>query len=494
MPGMIVRVTVRLARLRRTLKTPDSGFRGVLAAVVMVTVVLTLVSGWYGYHRDELYFAMLSPGWGYVDQPPLVPWLASLLGSSPWLLRIPATACAAVSVLLIALITRELGGSSSCLVWAAWAYAGTIAVLDFGHVLLTSSFDLVFWPWTCWLVIRAELRDRPRLWLAAGAVAGAATYNKLLIAVLLAGIALGFVIAGPRRRLLSPLVAAGALLAGVIALPNLIYQVAHGFPQLEMGAALSRNNAGEVRVFAWVFLLVALGPVLVPVWLAGLRGLWTRPQWRPVRFLVPAFGLLVLFTVVGGTQPHYPTFLLGVVFAAGMAARDEQAFDRRWRVAVSLNAAVSALISLPVIPLSVLRSTPIPAINQLIADQVGWPTYAAQIRSAYDALPAAQRATAVVVTSNYGEAGAVRRFTDLPVYSGQNALHDLGPPPEGTVTVVFVGGQLDAAAPLFRQCRIVARLDNGVGVTNEEQGQPIAACMSPRQPWVRLWPQLRHLD
>ena len=383
---MIGTVSARSSRLPAT--PPMRGFavRGVLAAAVTVTVVLTLLSGRYGYHRDELYFAMLPPAWGSVDQPPLVPLVAHVLGSSVWLLRVPATACAAVSVLLIALITRELGGPARSKVWAAWAYAGTVAILDFGHVLLTSTLDLVFWPLICWLVIRAELRGRPRLWLAAGAAAGAATYNKLLVVVLFAGIALGFAVAGPRRRPLSQPVLAGALVAVVIALPNLIYQVVHGFPQLAMGAALSANNAGEVRVLTWVFLIIALGPVLVPVWLAGLRELWVRPQWRPVRFLAPAFGVLVLFTLVGGTQPHYPTFLLGVVFAAGMAARDERAFGRRWRSAVSLNAAVSALISLPAIPLSMLGSTPIPEMNQLVADQVGWPTYAAQIRAGYDAL------------------------------------------------------------------------------------------------------------
>ncbi len=133
-------------------------------------------------------------------------------------------------------------------------------------------------------------------------------------------------------------------------------------------------------------------------------------------------------------------------------------------------------------------------MNQLIADQVGWPTYAEQIRTAYDALPTARRAHTVVVTSNYGEAGAVRRFTDLPVYSGHNALYDLGPPPDGTGTVVFVGGQVDSAAELFTECHTVADLDNGLGVDNEEQGQPIAVCTGARQAWPLLWPRLPHLD
>ena len=43
-------------------------------------------------------------------------------------------------------------------------------------------------------------------------------------------------------------------------------------------------------------------------------------------------------------------------------------------------------------------------------------------------------------------------------------------------------------------CTTVGRLDNGVGVPNEEQGQPIAVCRDVRQPWDVVWPPFRHLD
>ena len=67
--------------------------------------------------------------------------------------------------------------------------ATTSAILIFGHVLLTSAPDLVAWGLVSLCVLRAELREEPRWWLVAGALAGLATYNKLLVAVLLAGIA-----------------------------------------------------------------------------------------------------------------------------------------------------------------------------------------------------------------------------------------------------------------------------------------------------------------
>ncbi len=465
--------------------------RGVWLVAGVVAVVLTLASPWYGWHRDELYFASLPPAWGYVDQPPLVPLVAHALSASVALVRVPATLCAAASVVVVALIVRELGGDRRAQVFGAVAYAGTTACLDFGHVLLTSTPDLVAWPLVCWLVVRAELRDQPRLWLWAGLVAGLASYVKLLVVVLLVGIVVGLLVAGPRARLRSPYLWGGGLIALVVATPNVVYQLTHGLPQLRMGAALAENNAAEVRSFMWVFLVIVLGPPLVWIWGHGLVALWRRPEWRPVRFLVPTFAVVVLFTFVGGTQPHYPTYLLMVLLAAGVAAGVRVAWP--WLV---LNAAIAVVVSLPLLPVSVLGDTPVPGMNVLAADSVGWPAYVAQVERVAATVPAEERATTVVLTSNYGEAGALLVLGAglPPVHSAHNAFGDLGPPPADTSTVVFVGGQLSDARDEFASCEVVDRLDNGVGVDNEEQGQPVAVCRDPRRPWSDIWADLRHLD
>jgi hypothetical protein len=211
--------------------------------------------------------------------------------------------------------------------------------------------------------------------------------------------------------------------------------------------------------------------------------------------------VLLVFTFVSGTQDYYPLFLMPVPFAAGIVAM-ERHLGRVWSALFAVNGLVSVLIGLPVVPIGSVGSTPIPGINQTVADSVGWPAYAAQVGRVYDetAQQLAGRhgpdpGTVVVYASNYGEAGAVHRYLpDVPVYSAQNGLYDQARPPASVSTVVAVGGQLGDLRRLFATCTVRARLDNGLGVDNEEQGEPVAVCTGPRLPWSTMWPRLHHLD
>jgi 4-amino-4-deoxy-L-arabinose transferase-like glycosyltransferase len=469
------------------------------AAMVALAVVLTATSGRNGYARDELYFRMLRPAWGYLDQPPLAPWLvrtlATTVADTPWAVRIPATLAATASVLVVMLITRELGGGRGAQTLCAWAYAFASTPLLFGRVMLTATLDLVVWPAVVLLVMRALLRDQPAWWYAVGAVVGLSTYNKLLVALLLLALGAGLLLAGPRRVLWSPQLLGGVVLAVLVGAPNLLYQATHGWPQLAMGRALSAANGAEVRVLMWPFLALLLGPPLVPVWCAGWVALARRPAWRPVRFLAVSFPVLLVLCAVAGGQVYYPVGLLVVLFAAGCVPVADllSRSPGWWRPAV-----VAAVIALPLLPVTVLGATPVPGLNQLAGDQVGWPTYVRGVAAVYDALPPSDRSRAVVVASNYGEAGALARYGPplrLPaVYSGHNALYDAARPPETATVAVVVGGQLPSVRGVFASCTVMARMDNRLGVGNEEQGEPIAVCRHPVAAWATIWPRFQHRD
>jgi hypothetical protein len=214
-----------------------------------------------------------------------------------------------------------------------------------------------------------------------------------------------------------------------------------------------------------------------------------------------ALPVVVLATVAGGAQFYYPLGILAVLLALGCRFVAEWASSRARRVVVAgglaLNAVVSAGIALPVVPLTVLGSTPIPDINEVVAESVGWPEYVAQVG---DVVSAARRSgeEPVVVTSNYGEAGALARYGPRhgieSVYSGHNHLWSVARPPGDATSAVFVGGVRPGVREAFDACRVEAELDNGLGVDNEEQGAPVTLCTGLRMPWAGLWPRLAHLD
>ena len=499
------------------------------AAVLTLGVLLTAVSTRYGYHRDELYFRMLDPAWGYVDQPPLTPWLArtfaDLFGDTLLAMRVPATLAHLAATVVIVLVARELGGRTGAQALAAWGYGTAAIPLAFGHTFLTASLDLVVWPAVLLCVIRAVRRD-PRWWLAAGLVSGVAMYNKLLVAALVGAIVLGLLVAWPSRALggaggagapaasggakrpddaarwplATPWPWAGAGVALLVGLPNLLYQATNGWPQLAMGAALGENNAADVRAEMWLFQLLTLGPPLAVVWLVGLVWLWRRQP--TLRFLVVAYPVLLAFTYAAGSQTYYATGLLAVLFAAGCVPVAAWARTTSRRVAVMavvlLNAVACLVISLPLVPVEDLAETPVADINASAQDAVGWPRYVRQIADVHAALPAPDQDRAVVLTQNYGEAGAVDRFGPAlglpPAYSGHNELWEYGPPPDAATVALVVTEAPGAWISRFAECTVEGRLDNGVDVDNEEQGVSILVCREPAGGWAALWPELRHLD
>lgn len=478
------------------------------AALAAAAVALGATASRYGYHRDELYFRMLEPAWGYVDQPPLTPLLArtaiALFGDTVWALRLPAIACLLGAVLLAVLITRELGGGRGAQTLCAWGLAFSALPLTFGHTLLTASVDLVVWTAVLLFAARALLRDEPRWWLAAGAVVGLGLANKHLIVLLLIGLAVGLLAVGPRRVFRSPWLWAGVGVAVVVALPNLIYQATHDWPQFTMAQALSRRGGYEARTFLLPLQVILLGVFLVPIWVAGFLSLLQRPEWRRVRAFAVAYPVVLVITLITAGQFYYPLGLVALLFAAGCVPAIEWMGQRPATrrallvAAVAVNAALSAVVALPLVPLRSLGDTPIPYLNQVTRDTVGWPEYVHTVAEVYTALPPEDQARTVLFTSNYGEAGALHRYGPaygLPaVYSGHNELWFAGPPPESATVVVALTRGIGWFERHFAECEPRAALDNGVGVPNEEQETTVLVCRDPVGGWSAVWPRLQHYD
>lgn len=478
----------------------------VLPVAAGVFGVLVAVSPWYGYYRDELYFRLLAahPAWGYADTAPVTPLLAKagirLFGDTVTALRVPAALCTATTVVLAALIAAEFGGGRRAQLVTALATATAMYPLLVGHTLLTNSVDLVAWCGLWLLAARALLRDDGRWWPAAGVLVGLALYGKDLVLLPAVGILVGLAITGPRRVLLDRRLLVGAVLALLIGFPNLLYQAAHDWPQLGMGSAMAAESGGRNRMLAIPGQFALLGLPLVPVWAAGLLGPFREPRWRGARALVVAHAVVV--AVVMGTDGRIdyaaaslvPLLAMGCVRLEGWSRGRR---GRRWMVAaIGANAALSALVVLPVLPVDLLGHTPVPLVNPEARGGVGWPRLVAQVAAVDESLPPDQRADAIVLTNDYGEAGAVDRYGPEyrlpPAYSGHNELARWLPP-ESAHTVVAVGVPPERLTDAFDRCVVAGRADLGPAIDNEEQGVPIMVCTGRHLAWPVIWPRLVNL-
>ena len=483
----------------------------ILAVAGIVLAALLAVSGRYGYHRDELYFIQAGGhlALGYPDQPLLTPVLAwtmnALAPRSLLALRIPAALAGVASIVSAGLIAREAGGGRRAQAIAASCCAAALVVLATSHFLTTETLDLAFSSVVCWLLVRLLRTEDKRLWVVAGAVMGIGLLNKLLVGVLAAAVIGSLLVVGPRVLLRSRWAAAGAALALLGALPYVAWQLAHGVPQAAVAHSQAQGGEEGGRGGFIPFQLALVGPLLVPVWLAGLVGLLRAEGWRRYRcFAVAYLALVVIMLATSGKAYYiagfYPLLLgFGSLWADAWLKRGGPA--RRWLLtgAIALTAAASAFIGLSVLPVRDLGGSIVEKLDSTEGEMVGWPRFVATVASVFHELPPATRARTVIFTRNYGEAGAIDLFgpaRGLPqAYSGHNGFSERSPPPNFDTAAILVGEELEASvAADFRGCAVRAHIDDGLGLNNQEQGVPVWFCAATSRPWSAMWTSLRHYN
>ncbi len=303
----------------RPARTPRLG----IALIAIGASCLELaVSGRYGYVRDELYF--LSAGrhlaFGYVDQPALTPLIArisaALTGNSLVGLRlVPALGLAAI-VVVTAAISRTLGAGRTGQLLAALAAATCGEYIAAMHELTTTMPDFVLWAVLLLLVTRLLASQDPRWWLAVGGCAGIAANAKPNIAFLVASLAVGFLVTDARRLLRSRYLLIGAVLAAVLAVPDVAWQAANGWPNLAVFRAL-QTQAWHNRSTYWPAQVLFTGLALTPLWLAGLIWSLRSPAGRRFRPIAIGCAITIAAQFVLGGKAYYSGGAYTFLLAAG---------------------------------------------------------------------------------------------------------------------------------------------------------------------------------
>lgn len=488
---------------------PGIVWRVVVPIAVAKVVFQLATSALYGAHRDEFYY--LAGGhhlaWGYVDHPPLVPWIyrlsETLFGHSIPALHVFPALIGGVFVVLGALLARELGGGRRAQVLAATVAALGPLYGTTSHFLSTVTLDIVFWALASLFVVRIVRTGDTRWWLAVGAVCGAGLLNKHTMAFWMLGAVVGLLATSQRRVLASRWLAVGAAIAFAMFLPNLVWQATHHWATLEFLRNLRRNNGGSDVA---QFLPLQLGIVSLAgtvVWFVALRRAWSdgrRVTWRWL-----AMGYVVLFVVLfvaEGKAYYLGSWYLPLV-AAGAVVIEQRWSERAWKVmtgAVVVTSLVTLPLFTPLLPIRTVTALGIDDANKDMGGMLGWHDVVDQVAAQFHALARGEQAHATILTDDYSEAGAVDFWHDsahVPeAISGHNSYWLWGYARAGDGPVLAVGVDRALLSRYWGSVVQVGALrsTDAHPIDPQERDVPMYVCRDQRAPWSVIWPHLRHYE
>ncbi len=485
-------------------------------------------AGRYGYFGDEMYHMACGEhlAWGYVDQPPLIAvfaWLTRhLFGTSVFAVHLFPAIAGVVLVWLTGLIARELGGGRFAQFVAALCSAGAGVYLVLFHIFTMNAFEPLFWMGCAYVVIRIVKIGNQKLWLWFGVLAGLGLENKYSMAVFGFAIVVGLVLTKERKALASKWIWIAGLIAFLIFLPNLLWNIQHHWPFLELmrnirasGRDLGFTPLGYLR--AQVFLMT---PVTAPIWLLGILYFFFWTTGKPFRVLGGAFiTVLAVFIILHG-KDYYASPVYPMMFAGGAIAL-EQITARRslgWlQPAAVVIVLAGTLAFLPLVspvlsPEAFLRyqaKLPFklqPDEKSMLAESMphyyswsfGWEDMVRGVAKAYNSLPAEERTDTAIFGDNFAEAGAIDLIGPkygLPKAIGGHQSYWLwGPRHFSGQTMIVVGDTPEGARHWFDEVTVVQELHNPYAPPWENR--PVLLCRHPKRftSLAEAWPLLKNWD
>ena len=492
-----------------------------IAALVLLTlglhVLANLISP-YGFHRDEfLYFAMgRHLDLFRMDFPPAIAILSQAvrgtLGDGLFAIRLVPAACATLLVVLAVLFARELGGGRHAQLLAGLTVLGSPLFMRSGNLFQPVVLDQVAWTLALLALARLCATNDARWWLAIGTACGLGLLAKFSVAFIGFGILLATVATPLRRQLGTRWPWLAGALALVIGAPSLIGQIRLHFPIVLQMRGLSESQLGHVSPLGFVATQLLFGPGTLLAFVAAVGFVVTGPL-RPFRAV--GWACLVVFIVLLALRgkayyfgPEYPALYAAGAVTLEHVARPALGTALRGGAVILVVAfgLFSLPLGLPILPpeamahyagnIGAARRTNQGEIRRLpqdYADMLGWEEQVRAVARVYLALPPAERAEAVIVGDNYGEAGALEfygpRYGLPSPVSAAGTFWQFGPGEKPGSVVIVLGEEAENLRDYCDSVVLAARVTNPWGV-DEEQDVPIVVGRRPRTTLQALWPSL----
>jgi len=511
-------------------------------------VVHMLFAGNYGYFRDELYYIASGTqhlSLGYVDFPPLIAYIAALLGvlSNDSLVSIHIVPALAESTLVVVtgLIARELGGGRRAQLLAAVSTLLTLVFLADGSLFTPDSLDQLWWSLLAYVVIRSVRHKEPKLWLYAGLVVGVGIFTKADMLFFATALLVSFLLVPSCRVYLkTKWIVAGALTAVAFGLPISYWNLSNGWPMVQFYLDFRGDVGGGGPLSFLSNQVLEITILNLPIFLIGLYFYLRSDEGRGLRPLGLAYIILYIGMTLANAKPYYLLPVYPMLFAGGALLVEKSSVSKkgllRWfgsrpyMAALAVLAILFAPLVMPILPPSTLISTygastlssanggaasgetgPLP---QPLGDRFGWNTMVATLAQVYNSLPSSEKSQACIFTTDYGQASAINflgKNLGLPrAISGHNSYYIWGPGECTGQVLITVGPSLsyfNGSFADFQKNYVNTTLRSGFGnVTyltiitcqyceNNENNVPVYLCTNPTFTSVAsVWPGVRHYD
>ncbi len=498
--------------------------RVMLFGFILAKLVLSLLPISYGIFRDEFYYLAMSKrlGFGYVDVPTLPPLILAgtrfLFGDSLFALHLVPAFSGVLFLILTYLLVKKLNGNRFALFLSL-----TIVLLVKNFVAIDSiytydTFNKLGWLLFSFLMIRLIQTEDPKYWIYIGITSGVALLFKITILYLSLGWIIGLLATKQRKLLFRREVLWAGVLVLIICSPYLLWQIQHGFVSLEY----YRNYAaGKVASFSLPGYLSTqtddyLIPLTAPIWLAGLYYLLFHPQGKILRSAGITYLVILLLSYFTKAKPDLIVPYYAILFAAGCLWLGNLLVGggKRWlQAAIFLLVVIPGLYFLPttrpILPVKTyikiyeantqdVEGHALPKLPQILADCFGWQEMTRKVAETYYSLPAADRAKACIVASNYGEAGAIEYYGEkyhlpLPPVSGHLQYYIWGPGRFSGEVVITVGVSYDDVKHSYQDVRKGPVLTNPYMMPYEKTN-PIYVGRKPLKRFQEIKPWFKSFD
>jgi hypothetical protein len=495
------------------------------AVIGLIALKLILVFGTnaltpYGMHRDELLYLAMGRHlelWR-MDFPPGIALVAeaSRAAFGDWLpgVRFVPAVLGALLVALAALMARELGGGQFAQGLAALCVVANPLFLRSSVLFQPVVLDQAAWALGSYGLILLGKREEPRYWILLGAAVGLGLLCKFSIGVFAAAAALAVLLTPLRRWLRTPWPWLALVIALLIGSPSVVGQLRLGWPLLSQMDDLRQQQLARMTPLDFAASQLLLGPTTL-VALAGLFALLGSRLLAPFRAVGwTALAAWLLLVVLRG-KAYYYGGIYPVLYAAGALVLGRIGAPALGPLART-GAALAVLawgvlvlpLGLPILPPEHMESYirrigftralrtntgEYERLPQDYADMLGWEEQVRTVARVYDSLPPGERAEAVLLAGNYGEAGAIDFFG--PRYGLPGAVSPVGsywffgPGSKRGGVVVTIGIPREALLRHYADVADAAIAGHPFAVA-EERNVPVLVGKQPRRTLQELWPEL----